>query len=195
MTLYVTGERDEALDRLLAGLAGTGDAITIEALRREAGPDADLLFPGGVLDLVEAWADLADRRMLEQAASTDLAPVKSLAERVKRAVLLRFDLVEPNRIQVRRALALLAVPGNAPLAARITARTIDAIWRAANDEAAGLSWYTKRVTLAGVYGATLLYWVAEPRSREDTEAFLSRRLADVGRLGRLGRRLTPFSRG
>ena len=194
MTLYVTPERDEALDRLLAGVAATGEAFSIEALRREAGPDADLLFPGGVLDLVEAWADLADRRMVEQAVASDLAAVRSLTERVKRAVLLRFDLVEPNRGQVRRALALLAVPGHAPLAARMTARTTDAIWRAAGDEASGLSWYTKRATLAGVYGAALLYWVAEPRSREDIDAFLSRRLADIGRFGRLRRRLTSFGR-
>ena len=194
MTLYVTPERDEALDKLLAGLAGTGEGLSIEALRREAGPDADLLFPGGVLDLIEAWTDLADRRTIEAAAEAGLPAVPSLTLRVKRVILLRLDAVEPNRAQIRRALALLALPVNAPLTARMTARTTDALWRAVGDEATGLAWYTKRATLAGIYAATLLYWIAEPRTPDDTEAFIARRLAGAARLGRLRRRLTPFNR-
>lgn len=194
MTVYVSPERDEALDKLLHGLAGTGDALSIEALRREAGPDADLLFPGGVLDLIEAWADLADRRTVEAATEAGLSDVKSLTERVKRAIRLRLDAVEPNRVQVRRAVALLSFPGHASLAARMTARTADAIWRAVGDDATGLTWYTKRATLSGVYGATLLYWIAAPRTPDEMEAFIGRRLAGVARVGRLRRRLTPFGR-
>ncbi len=188
MSLYVTPERDEAIELLAAATAGTREPWTMDALRRAADPDADLLFPGGLVELVEAWADLADRRMIEAAAQAGVDSVPSLTGRVRAAIMLRLDAAEPNRAQVRRALAQLALPGNASIAARMTARTVDAIWRAAGDSAAGLSWYTKRATLAGVYGATLLWWVAAERSREDTLAFIDRRLAGVARLGRLRRR-------
>ena len=76
-------------------------------------------------------------------------------------------------------------------AARCTARTVDAIWHAAGDEAADFSWYTKRATLGAIYGATLFYWLRDD-SEDDapTLAFLDRRLAGLGRFGKLRGRLT-----
>ena len=71
-------------------------------------------------------------------------------------------------------------------AAACTARTVDAIWHAAGDRSADFSWYTKRAILAAVYSATVLYWLRDT-SEDDaaTLAFLDRRLAGVGRIGRL----------
>ena len=126
--------------------------------------------------------------MLEAAERADLVSTTGLTERVKSVIMLRLDAAKPNREQVRRALSQLAVPGNAPTAARMTARTVDAIWRAAGDRSTDFSWYTKRAILAGIYGATLLYWLAAERSREDMLAFIDRRLAGAARLGRLRRR-------
>ena len=50
--------------------------------------------------------------------------------------------------------------------------------------------YVREAVLAGVYGSTLLRWLAD-RSEDDapTLAFLDRRLADVARIGRLRRRV------
>ena len=184
MIIYRSEERDEAIDRLVAGTADTDEAWSIETLRRDAGPDADLLFPGGVVELIEAWADLADRRMLDAAITADIAATRSLTARVRAVIMLRLDAAEPNRTQVRRSLAQLALPTNAVTAARMTARTVDSIWLAAGDHATGFSWYSKRAVLAAAYAATLLYWVAPDRARDDVAAFLDRRLADIARISR-----------
>ena len=75
------------------------------------------------------------------------------------------------------------------MALRCAARTVDAIWHAAGDSSADFSWYTKRAILAGVYGATLLFWLG--RHDEDDAAalaFLDRRLAGVAAIGRARRR-------
>ncbi len=104
-------------------------------------------------------------------------------------IALRLEQNRPYKEAIRRALALLALPGNARLAAVCTARTVDAIWHAAGDRSADFSWYTKRAILAAVYGATLLYWLRD--AGEDdvaTLAFLDRRLAGVGRIGAARRR-------
>ena len=122
--------------------------------------------------------------MLAAAIAADIASTRGLTARVRAIVMIRLDAAEPNRDQVRRALAQLTLPANTPTAARITARTVDANWQAAGDHATGFSWYSKRAILAGVYAATLLYWVTPGRSREDVQAFLDRRLADVARLSR-----------
>jgi ubiquinone biosynthesis protein COQ9 len=82
-------------------------------------------------------------------------------------------------------LAALALPNNTREAAAITARTIDAIWHAAGDRSADFSWYTKRVLLTAVYGATLLFWLHDTSENdEQTLAFLARRMAGIGRLTR-----------
>ncbi len=181
-----SAERDAAIEALLPHVPF--DGWTVPALRRAAGPDADLLFPGGAPDMIEAWCDLADRRMEEAAAALDHAAMR-LPARVRAVIALRLAQNRPHREAVRRALAVLSLPSHAAIAARCTARTVDAIWHAAGDRAADFSWYTKRATLAAVYGTTLLYWLRDP-SEDDaaTLAFLDRRLAGVGRIGRLRKR-------
>ncbi len=171
-------ERDAALDALVAALPFPG--WTLAALQEVAGPDADLLFPGGPLDMVESWSDLADRRM--QPALGD-----RVSDRVRAALLSRLEMVQPAREAVRRGLGLLS---QHPLAsARVTARTVDAMWHAAGDRSVDWSWYTKRASLAGVYGATLLFWLRDDSpDGAATAAFLDRRLAAMAGVGRLRRR-------
>jgi len=55
---------------------------------------------------------------------------------------------------------------------------------------ADFSYYTKRMLLAGVYAATLLYWL-EDRSQDAaaTWAFLDRRIADIARIPQLRARV------
>ncbi len=180
-------ERDAAILALLPTIGF--DGWTIAALRTAAGPDADLLFPGGTSDMIEAYCDLGDRWMEQGAAQADLAD-RRLPDRVRAIIALRFEQNRPYKDAVRRALAVLATPGHAVLAARCTARTVDAIWHAAGDTSADFSWYTKRAILSAVYGTTLLYWLRDD-SEDDakTLAFLDRRLAGVGRIGRVRRRV------
>jgi ubiquinone biosynthesis protein COQ9 len=167
------------------------DGWTMTALRRGAGPDADLLFPNGAGEMIEAWCDLADRRMEAGAAQLGLEAMR-LPERVRAVIALRLSQNRPAREAVRRAAAVLGLPGHAGLAARCTARTVDAIWHAVGDRAADFSWYTKRATLAAIYTATMLYWLRDT-SEDDaaTLAFLDRRLAGLGRITRLRRRFRP----
>ena len=182
-------ERDAALAAALAHVPF--DGWTMAALRHglrdlDAEPlDAELLFPGGAAGLIEAFADRIDREMEAAAAALDL-PALRVPARVRALVALRLRLLAPHKEAVRRALAL---PGRAPAATRALARTVDAIWHAAGDASADFSWYTKRALLAGVYGATLLFWLND-HGEDDaaTLAFLDRRLAGVAGIGRLRRR-------
>ena len=156
---------------------------SLRALRMGAGPDADLLFPGGPAEMVEAHSDLGDRAMEEAGAAQGEDRV---SRRVRALILVRLEQSELDRDAIRRGLAVLSLPGNRAAGTRALARTVDTIWHAAGDRSADMSWYSKRALLAGVYSATLLFWLRrEPGP--DVEAFLDRQLAAVGRLGRLRR--------
>jgi ubiquinone biosynthesis protein COQ9 len=190
-------ERDAAIEALLPSVPF--DGWTSRALRAAlssigASPDdAEMLFPGGAADMVGAFCDLADRRMAEDAASRDMTEMR-VPSRVRTVLAIRFAQNRPHKEAVRRAFAVLALPGNARLAAVTAARTVDAVWHAAGDTAADFSWYTKRAILAGVYSTTLLYWLRDSGDDDAaTLAFLDRRLAGVARIGRLRRRVDGFA--
>lgn len=189
-------ERDAAIAAMLPLVAQHGWSLTALKQALPEPEDAALLFPGGTPDLIEAFADHADRQMETAAAEADMEG-KGLTKRVRAIIALRFAQQRENRDAIRRALAILALPIHAPLAARITARTVDSIWHAAGDRSADFSWYTKRAILAAVYATTLLYWLRD-HGEDDTVTleFLDRRLAGVGRIGkaraRLGRLFTRF---
>jgi ubiquinone biosynthesis protein COQ9 len=90
---------------------------------------------------------------------------------------------------VRRAVTILALPQNAPLAMRLLYETVDGVWYATGDSATDFSFYTKRATLAGIYAATLLYWLEDHSpAAADTRAFLDRCLGDVARIGQARQR-------
>lgn len=157
-------------------------------------------FPGGPAAVLDFWVAETDAAMLRALESRDLAAMK-IRDRVKTAVLTRLELAAPHREAIRRALALEALPQHAPRALKQLYRTVDAIWYAAGDTATDFNFYSKRMLLAGVYGATLLHWLDDKSENfAGTSAFLDRRLADVmriqqakGRLSKLADRLpNPF---
>ena len=102
---------------------------------------------------------------------------------IRMLILLRLERAIPHKEAIRRALAVLALPTNAGQSARTLYRTVDIMWRAAGQKDTDFSFYTKRATLAAVYSATLLAWMADNSSdMKATGEFLDRRLKDVARI-------------
>ncbi len=185
----IQSARDAIVAAALPNVAFDGwSRTTMRRASEDAGYDATMaerLFPNGAVGLVDHFNDLADRRMLDLLDRADLPGLK-LRQRISLAVQARIEPWTDDREAVRRALALLALPQNAGLAARITFRTVDTIWHAVGDTATDFSYYTKRASLAAVYGSTVLYWLDDPsEGAVETWGFLERRLDDVLRLPKL----------
>ena len=191
MALERSTERDAAIAAVLPHVpfdGWTSRALRIALADIGASPeDAPQLFPGGASDTIEAFSDWADRRMADAAASWD--PALRLHQRVRALIALRLEQNRPHKEAIRRALALMALPGHARLATACLARTVDTIWHAAGERSVDFSWYTRRATLAAVYAATLLYWLRDSSDDDaPTLAFLARRLAAAGSVGSLRKR-------
>lgn len=194
---FAERERERLLEAMLPDIAF--DGWTRRALRAAARrldmpeEEAAALFPRGAPEMIAAFSHWADRQMLERLAREPAEPV-SLSRRVALALRLRFSLLLPWREAVRRGLSLLALPTNAALAARLLYDTVDAIWHGVGDRSTDFSFYTKRATLAAVCAAATLYWL-DDRSPEflDTQGFIDRQLAGLGRLTGLRQRLAAAS--
>ena len=159
----------------------------------DAGLDRDgwrAHFPGGVPDVVEYFHAYTDEKMEQVLVAENLATMK-IRDRISAAIRVRLELLARHREAVRRTCAYFTLPQNIPLGLKCLGKTVDGIWRAIGDEATDFSFYTKRASLAGVYSATLLYWLDDDSDGfTATFAFLERRIADVMELHKARERFT-----
>ena len=134
--------------------------------------------PRGALDLAVGFHQEGDREMARRLRGDSLDDMR-FRDRVARAIRLRLDVAGDKEV-VRRGTALFALPQHALEGARLIWGTADAIWDALGDPSDDVNWYTKRATLSGVYGATVLYWLGDDSlGHEATDAFIDRRIGEV----------------
>ncbi len=183
--------RDMTLDELRAALAplipanavfdGWSDTALAMAASQLGVPAerARLCFPGGAVEMIDAWFDAIDRAMAQAWPAERIAKLK-IRERIRDLVLYRIEVVHPHKEALRRALAILALPQNALVGPRLAWRAADRMWRIAGDTATDFNHYSKRAILSGLYGATMLVYLDdETEQLSTTRGFLDRRIDDV----------------
>lgn len=141
-------------------------------------------FPGGPVDAVLHFIDLADRRLAEDAQG----PLDELrlTARIRWLVRHRLESWAEHREAIRRASVILSLPVNAMRAAKATWASADMMWRLAGDQAVDFTYYTKRASLSAAYSATLVHWMSdESEGFAESWAFLDRRLAELAQLPKI----------
>lgn len=199
----MTAPTDMTLDELRAALAerlpqeAAFDGWSEKALDAAAQaigvpPErAQLAFAGGAGQMIDAWFASIDRHMADSLPPEKLAEMR-IRDRITALVLARLDALAPYREALRRALAVLAMPHHMAMATALGWRAADAMWRLAGDNATGVAHYSKRMTLLGVYGATLLCFIDdESEDHAETRAFLDRRIDEVMKFEKFKARMKP----
>jgi ubiquinone biosynthesis protein COQ9 len=173
------------LDAALAHVPFDGwSETTFRAAVADTGADmaaARAVCPRGAVDLALLYHHRGDEEMRRRIGAANLHGLR-FRDRVAAAVRFRIEAIT-DKEAVRRGTALFSLPQYAADGAKAVWGTADAIWEALGDASDDYNWYTKRATLSGVYGATVLYWLGDesPENR-DTWAFLDRRIEDVMRI-------------
>jgi ubiquinone biosynthesis protein COQ9 len=188
------GELRRALaPRIAAAAAFDGwSRAAVASAAAETGVDPEVAayaFRGGAMAMIAAWTAGIDAAMAEACPAAELAGLP-VHRRIRRLLQIRLAAIAGQEEALRRALAIMAMPHNAPQALRLGWRSADAMWRLAGDVAADFNHYSKRAILAGIYAATLAVFVDDrSEGKAETLAFLDRRLAGVGRFEKLKARL------
>ena len=148
----------------------------------ELGVPADrarLCFPGGPVDMIDAWFDAIDLAMAKAFPLERISKMK-IRERIRNLVLYRVEVINPHKEALRRALAILAHPQNAMAAAKLAWRAADRMWRIAGDRATDFNHYSKRGILSALYMSTMLVYLDDDSDDlATTQGFLNRRIDDV----------------
>jgi ubiquinone biosynthesis protein COQ9 len=175
--------RDAILAEALKGAAFDGfTPLALERAATDAGRSkAELAaaFPRGAIDLLRWWSVKADEAAASAAGEQREPPMK-IREKVAAGVEARLAYLRPHKEAARRAAAFLALPHNAPEAARLVWASADAIWRAMGDPSTDFNFYSKRAILSGVLSSTFARWLGDDGDDEAaTRTFLAARIDNV----------------
>jgi len=177
MTELLTRLLDAALPHV--AFDGWSEATFRAAVADLGEPEAlaRAIAPRGALDLAAEYHRRGDRAMTKAFEKRDKSGLRYF-EKVALLVRLRLEAVDPEI--VRRGMALFALPQHAPQGVSLIWGTADAIWTALGDTSEDVNWYTKRMTLSGVFSASVLFWLGDKSDdHQATWDFIDRRIADV----------------
>lgn len=174
--------KDQLLDAILLHVPFDGwTQASFDAAIAGSGIDPALaraLCPRGAVDLALAFHARGDSQMLEQIAGAEFANMR-FRDKIAAAVRFRLEVVGDKEL-VRRGVTLFSLPQYAGDGAGAIWNTCGLIWEALGDTSDDVNWYTKRATLAGVYSATVLYWLGDDTpDHQATWDFLDRRIENV----------------
>lgn len=184
--------KEQLLDAALLHVPfdGWSDA-TFKAAVADTSVDASLaksVCPRGAVDLALAFHARGDAAMIARLNTDDLSAYR-YRDKIAAGVRFRLEAVE-DKEAVRRGTTLFALPIYAADGAKAIWGTADAIWTALGDTSDDVNWYTKRATLSGVYGATVLFWLGDDSpDHEATWEFLDRRIDDVMQIEKVKARM------
>lgn len=180
--------KNDLLDAALMHVPFDGwSAASFSAAVADVGIDpavAQSLCPRGAVDLAVAFHRRGDALMLAKLQETDLEDLR-FRDRISAAVRFRLNAVS-DKEAVRRGSTLFALPSHAAEGVKLIWDTSDHIWMALGDQSDDVNWYSKRATLSGVYGSTVLFWLGDDsQDHIDTWGFLDRRIDDVMQIEKL----------
>ena len=150
--------------------------------------EAMLVAPNGARDLAALLSRRHDQAALAALAGVDASKLK-VRERIARAVEARIEVAAADGPATRCWAGYLALPRNAPLAARLVWTSADAIWRWAGDRSTDENHYSKRALLAAILVSTLA--VRLNAGPEAARAHLATQIGRVMAYERLKARLRP----
>lgn len=181
--------RDEILLAALPNVAFDGwNWEMVCAAAGEAGHSENTVravFSGKMVDVLDHFADWADREMMVALIGVDPNELR-VRERVRTALLARFEVLNSYKDAVNQSLHFWLWPTRKPRAVKITWRLADRIWDWAGDDAQDYNRYTKRGLLSGVIASTTVAWLNDSsEDMENTKAFLDRRIENVMQLGKV----------
>lgn len=154
---------------------------------------ARVVCPRGAVDLAVEYHRAGDRAMLAALTEEALAGLK-FRDKIAFAVKARLQAADPEL--VRRGASVFALPQHAATGSKLVWETCDLIWRALGDSSEDYNWYTKRLTLSGVYSATVLFWMGDDSEDHSASwAFLEHRIEGVMRFEKVKGQLVklPFA--
>ncbi|CAH1400081.1 unnamed protein product [Nezara viridula] len=144
------------------------------------------LFPKEGVEIVEYFyhksnaALVSSLSQLAKEYECEIKPNKPSKNIILRGVETRLRMILPFKEKWPEALALMTLPPNIPIALANLLTIVDDICYFAGDRSIDMSWYGRRLALAGIYKTTELYMLSDSSmDHQKSWEFLRRRVDDA----------------
>jgi len=138
--------------------------------------EARRLFPDGLSELADYYIDEINNSLSSRYAQEAENGWK-LSQKVAFALKLRFAIMAEHKKAISKLQSFLILPQNISHATRMLFRTADHIWYLVGDRSTDFNFYTKRISLAAIYGSAILFWLNDHSENHiETAAFIDRQL-------------------
>lgn len=138
---------------------------------------SNILFPGGIREVVDFAESYYDQKMVELLSAT-IVPSK-IREKIALALGVRIKTCVPKEIHLMNSV-YFATPSNTLFASKMAFRTCDLIWRYAGDESIDHNYYSKRSLLLSVYVSAIIYYCQDQSVNNiDTDEYIAESLSDI----------------
>lgn len=145
---------------------------------------AELLFMGGVGELIDMYFAHIDELMMQEVSAHDISAMK-VGEKIKLALKCRIKAMGPFKGVAAKTVSYMLLPWHTPMGIKLGWRTMDLIWyEVGGDKSTDFNYYTKRGILYTVYLATIKYWLSDhSQHHHETNEFIDRQIDNVLKFG------------
>ncbi|XP_053962965.1 ubiquinone biosynthesis protein COQ9, mitochondrial isoform X1 [Anastrepha ludens] len=141
------------------------------------------MFPDGGYALVSYFYGKCNDdvvRLLQEETQDGSLTVDDPLKFLVRAVRIRLEMIIPYKVQWSQALALIAMPQNAPTSLAQVLTLVDDICYYAGDRSVDFGWYTRRIGLATIMKMTELFMLQDSSAgHAKTWEFLKNRMDEA----------------
>ncbi|KAI0236305.1 Ubiquinone biosynthesis protein COQ9, mitochondrial [Lamellibrachia satsuma] len=156
------------------------------------------MFPRGGIELVLYFYAMSNQQLADLLAAENKLTQdgnkqkKSTEVFIRDALETRLRMLIPYLSKWPQAMGLMSLPWNAPEALDNLKTMISDIWFYAGDRSVDMNWYSKRLSVAGVYKSSELYMLQDgSEGFRDTWGFMQRRINNVMKLGDVAAQMQP----
>lgn len=140
----------------------------------------NILFPGGIGEIVEFFEDYYDKMMLE--LLNKVSTPQRTKEKIALALKIRIKECVTKSTLLKNSI-YFAKPQNFIQGFKIAFKTVNQIWQYAGDNSIDFNYYTKRGLLFSVYIPSILFYLEDKSEGwQDTDEFIIESLKNIEKI-------------
>ncbi len=107
-------------------------------------------FPNGYKDMLKFSLDEINHSLIKKISKVNIINLP-LSKRIKKILINRMQILNQDKMFFKKTFYHLLLPKNTKILKKSLYKSVDAMWYLAGDNSTDFNFYTKRITLAGIY--------------------------------------------
>tara|TARA_B100001057_G_scaffold315534_1_gene315648 strand:- start:2827 stop:3453 length:627 start_codon:yes stop_codon:yes gene_type:complete len=144
-------------------------------------------FPNGYIDMLK-FSLVEINHLLEEKISKINLIKLPLNKRIKKILMKRLEILNEENKFYKKTFYHLLMPQNSKILKKSLYRSVDMMWYLAGDNSTDFNFYTKRITLAGIYVSAI--FILFSKNIDEAEINIDKNLERISKLPKIKERFS-----